>query len=194
MTGTCVIMGNGPSLMEMPKSYLSDYPTYGVNWCPYTPTYYVCVDSHILLEHTDDVRDRIRRADVSYLPEFLRYDLRLHDLYDSSYVRTVSKDTKDFKEEDFFSGFTVSYVCLKLAYYAGFNEVHLWGVDHSPGWEHYDPSYHALTSDAARHRHNMRVMERHYGLAQRVYKRAGRRILNFSLPSKLDGIFERGEI
>lgn len=189
---TAIIMGNGPSLMEMPKSYLHEYPTYGVNWCPYMPTYYVCVDSHILTEHSDDVWTRIQWADMSYLPESLKKDKRVQHLYDPKRVRTISKDTKDFKAEDFFSGFTVAYVCLKLAYYQGFDEVHLWGVDHSPDWEHYNPDYHPLTSDPARHRHNMRVMERHYGLAQRVYNMAGRRILNFSRPSSLDRIFERG--
>ena len=36
-------------------------------------------------------------------------------------------------------------------------------------------------------------MEWHYALAARVYKAAGRRIINHSNPSRLDAIFERAE-
>jgi hypothetical protein len=36
-------------------------------------------------------------------------------------------------------------------------------------------------------------MEYHFKLAEDVYKKDGRRIVNFSLPSELDELFVRGE-
>ncbi|MCZ2122249.1 MAG: hypothetical protein LC108_08305, partial [Anaerolineales bacterium] len=83
----------------------------------------------------------------------------------------------------------VTYVCLKLAYYMGFETVHLYGVDHSPDWSHYRADY--PRGDMLRRRARMAEMEYHYRLAQKVYNQAGKRIINHSHPSKLDAIFER---
>ena len=101
----------------------------------------------------------------------------------------VRKDTQVFSKERYFSGMIVTYVALKLAYYFGFETVHLWGVDHSPIWDHYRADY--PPGDVARRAALMEEMEYHYALAAKVYNHAGRRIINHSHPSNLDAIFER---
>jgi len=110
-------------------------------------------------------------------------------LYELPQVRLLTKDTKAFKAERFFSGMTVVYVALKMAYYLGFETVHLWGVDHSLEWAHYRDNYPA--GDVIRRGGLMAEMEYHYSLAAKVYNQAGRRIINHSYPSNLDAIFER---
>lgn len=182
----CVIMGNGPSLNEIPVSVLDQIPSFGVNYTPHQPTYFVCVDQTILLDHWKEIYDHAKNAKMAFLSAKMRGS---SELYDLTNVRLISIDTNAFKEEKYFSGMTVVYVCLKVAYYLGFEEVHLWGVDHSADWRHYRDDY--PPGDTDRRQWRMDWMEYHYRLAQKVYNQAGRRIVNYSHPSALDEIFER---
>ena len=182
----CLIFGNGKSLLDVPEFMLNTYPSFGVNYCPHQPNFYVCVDNDILTNHWYEVYDFVQNADFAFLPEKNRGS---SPLYDFPNVCTVKKDIRHFKEERFFSGMTVTYVCLKLAYYLGFETVHLYGVDHSPTWDHYRKDYPPPTNPDRESL--MAEMEYHYALAAKVYNHAGRRIINHSLPSNLDAIFER---
>lgn len=184
----CLILGNGKSLLELPDSMLNTYPSFGVNYCLYQPNFYVCVDHDILTNHYDDIYDFVRSADFAFLPE---KEKGTSPLYELPRVCTVKKDTHNFKAERFFSGMTVTYVCLKLAYYMGFETVHLYGVDHSPTWDHYRADY--PPGDVAHRSALMAEMEYSYRLAAKVYNSAGRRIINHSYRSELDKIFERGK-
>jgi hypothetical protein len=183
MTNAAIICGNGPSALEMPAN--PAVPTFGMNYCPFQPTYYVCVDTDVLLSHWDDIYLLALGAEVAYLSGKHVGSSKLYDLRN---VELVYKDQQAFRAERFMSGLTAAYVALKLAYYAGFDEVHLWGIDHSPGWEHYRPDYPAPAPDIE---YRMAIMREHFQLAAGVYARAGRRIINHSRPSKLDAIFER---
>jgi hypothetical protein len=169
----------------MPDGLEDTMPTFGSNYCGFQPTYYVCVDKDILTNHVDDILPLVMGAKIAYLSAHFEGSSKLYEL---PYVRLVAKDEQSFREEEFMSGFTATYVALKEAYYLGFDEVHLWGVDHSPAWDHFKPDYPRGAPDRAR---RMSVMERHYQLATNIYARAGRRIINHSYPSKLDTIFAR---
>lgn len=182
----CLILGNGKSLLELPESMLNTYPSFGVNYCLYQPNFYVCVDHEILTNHWSEIYDFAFNADFAFLPE---KEKGTSPLYNLPQVRTVKKDTHNFKAERFFSGMTVTYVCLKLAYYLGFETVHLYGVDHSPTWDHYRKDYPPPTNPARESL--MAEMEYSYRLAADVYKKAGRRIINHSHKSALDSIFPR---
>lgn len=182
----CIIMGNGPSLNDMPSDYLTSMPSWGVNYCPHRCTYYVCVDHTILTRHHDKIYPLAKQAKAVYLAQ---KEYGSSNLYELPNVRLVGHDTAAFADEHYFTGLTVVYVALKMAYYAGFEEVHLWGVDHSADWAHYRPDY--PPGDRDRRAWRMAEMEYHYALAQKVYNQAGRVIINHSYPSKLDAIFQR---
>jgi len=184
----CLILGNGKSLLDVPEFMLRTYPSFGVNYCFYQPTFYVCVDHEILTEHSEDIYYFARNADFAFLAAKEKGTSRLYELPN---VRLIAGDKSVFAKEHFFSGMTVTYVCLKLAYYFGFETVHLWGVDHSPTWEHYRGDYPQDKVDSREQR--MAEMIYHYQLAAKVYNKAGRKIINHSYPSKLDAIFERGK-
>lgn len=179
---TCFIIGNGPSFNRVPLNLLESEVTFAMNYCGFQPTYYVCIDSDVLKD-TEKIRPFVENAKMAFLSELINTSM---DNYDN--VVLVGKDQKSFKAEQFMSGFTASYVALKCAYYLGFDDVHLYGVDHSLDWAHYKSDYPKGASDRAR---RMGIMEWHYQLAQNVYSRAGRRIINHSNPSKLDAIFAR---
>ena len=182
----CLILGNGKSLMDVPDIMLDTYPSFGVNYCLYQPNFYVCVDHDILTNHSDEIYRFARDADFAFLADKEKGTSRLYKLPRAC---LVTNDNADFKAERYFSGMTVVYVALKMAYYLGFETVHLWGVDHSPTWDHYRKDYPA--GDVARRAALMAEMEYHYALAAKVYNHAGRRIINHSHPSNLDAIFER---
>jgi len=179
-------MGNGPSLNDMPQETLLNMDSFGVNYCPHSPTYFVCVDTDILLNNWRKIYDTAAGAKIAFL------SLKHEDsspLYELPNVQMVTHDKGAFLGEHYFSGLTVTYVALKCAYYLGYEEIHLWGVDHSADWAHYRPDY--PPGDIDRRAWRMAEMEYHYALAQKVYNQAGRRIINHSRPSKLDAIFER---
>ena len=182
----CLILGNGKSLLEVPEFMLKMYPSFGVNYCLYQPNFYVCVDHEILMNHWSDIYDFALNAEFAFFPE---KEKGTSPLYNLPQACTVKKDTHNFKDERFFSGMTVTYVCLKLAYYMGFETVHLYGVDHSADWAHYRGDYPPPTNPARESL--MDEMQYHYALAAKVYNSAGRRIINHSYPSKLDAIFPR---
>ncbi len=182
----CLILGNGKSLLDVPEFMLNTYPSFGVNYCLHQPNFYVCVDHDLLINHWAEIYHFAEGSDFAFFPA---KEKGTSPLYDLPQACLVIGDKRAFKEERFFSGMTVTYVCLKLAFYMGFETVHLWGVDHSPTWDHYRPGYPA--GDVARRESLMAEMEYHYRLAQKVYNQAGRRIINHSYPSNLDAIFER---
>lgn len=184
----CLVLGNGKSLLELPESMLNTYPSFGVNYCLYQPNFYVCVDHDILINHWDKIYEYAQNADFAFLAA---KEKGTSPLYELPQVCLITHDKSAFKEERFFSGMTVAYVCLKMAYYLGFETVHLYGVDHSPTWDHYRADY--PPGDVARRSALMAEMEYHYALAAKVYNHAGKRIINHSLPSNLDAIFERGK-
>lgn len=183
---TCVIMGNGPSLLDMPADTLQKFDTFGVNYCPHSPAYYVCVDNDILINHHEKIYKLAAGAKLAFLAAKEFGSSRLYDLNNLFLIR---KDETDFKDEHFFSGFTVVYVALKAAFYLGYERVHLWGVDHSPEWDHFRDDY--PKGDIEHRAARMNEMFYHYKLAQRVYAENDRRIVNHSRHSRLDLIFPR---
>jgi len=182
----CLVLGNGKSLMDVPDFMLKTYPSFGVNYCLYQPNFYVCVDHDILVNHQDEIYPFAKNSDFAFIAAKEKRDSPLYELPN---VRLLSRDSKAFKAERYFSGMTVVYVCLKMAFYLGFETVHLWGVDFSKEWDHYRSDYPPPTNPARDAL--MEEMFYHYSLAAKVYNQEGRRIINHSYPSNLDAIFER---
>lgn len=183
---TCVIMGNGPSLLDMPKDNLEKFDTFGVNYALYPPTYYVCVDHDLLVNHHAEIYDLAAGAKQAFLP---LKEFGTSNLYDLKNVTMVKSDREYFKDERFFSGFTVVYVALKAAFYLGYERVHLYGVDFNKEWDHFREDY--PRGDVVHRAARMDEMFHHFKLAQRVYAENDRRIVNHSRHSRLDLIFPR---
>jgi hypothetical protein len=92
-----------------------------------------------------------------------------------------------FPGEKHWTGKTSTYPAIKVAYHMGFSRVLLFGMDHDAKWEHFNGYPQSESDDAARKR-----MRENYAAAEAAFRNDDRIILNFSKPSELDQIFQRG--
>lgn len=133
----CVIMGNGPSLKTMDLGLLEEEITFGLNRIyllypeiNFRPTYLVAVNELVLKQFAEDFRGL-------KAPLFLNWKQRaLFDLQNKQYhFLKVHLGFEDYFSQDLTApistGGTVTFAALQIAYYLGFEEVILIGVDHS---------------------------------------------------------------
>ncbi|MBW2725560.1 MAG: hypothetical protein JRE71_14335 [Deltaproteobacteria bacterium] len=135
----CFILGNGPSLAKMDLRPLAGEWTFGLNriyllfdqmQMGFEPSYYCAANDLVLDQFASDIaalsmpkflnwngRRHFDRADESVL--LLRQALGLSDFFGVDLRRPIC------------SGGTVTYLALQVAYYMGFHQVVLIGVDHS---------------------------------------------------------------
>jgi len=194
---SCIIIGNGPSLDNVPNSFLSSMPSFGSNrgYIKFKPTYYVCTDPL-------DVKKNIDWIKAIKTPKFIqagfRIDYPLNIIYSPSNPgwKTFTPDPTRFM----YDGCTVTYVCLELAYWMGFTTVYLVGVDHRYEWEgprlqtiiweggpdpnHFGDNY--LHEGEKWQPPNLKRMEHSYKLAREAYKKDGRKIINLTENTALD--------
>lgn len=142
----CFIIGNGPSLNKTDFSLLKDEVTFGVNGLFYmtddvgfTPTYYTVEDNHVVYDNLERIKTVGSRA--KFFPE--KYQQVLGDNEDTFYLPVdwffYFKSHKFFEtprfsndiSKEIFVGQTVTYLNMQLAFYMGFTEVYLVGLDFS---------------------------------------------------------------
>jgi len=198
---TCLIIGNGPSLRDVPLGFLKKYPSFGTNRIylmdGFTPTYYCSVNPLVISQFAEDIA-KINAP--KFLPASYCFDDTCLPL-NSSGVVVFSQDASQW----IYEGHTVTFVCMQIAYYMGFKNVLLVGVDHSfqyhgaPNQEmvldgndpnHFHPDYfkgkHWNNPDLVRSEHA-------YKLARAMYEVHGRRIINLT-PGTKEQVFEKGNI
>ena len=193
---TAVVIGNGNSLNDVPRELLEKYPTFGSNHIyvfNFQPTYYVCVDEVMLIFYPKEIYPTVARAEIAFLNgnlfNYSRWETR--KLYDLPNVYKYDERTLKFPNEHWAAGGTVTYVALKMAFGMGFSTILLVGCDRDKEWSHFSDDYPA---DGGRNAYFLRGQEYHLRIAGEVYKEAGRRIVNLSLPSVLDEYYERGKM
>lgn len=154
----CFIIGNGPSLNTHNLSLLKDEYTFGVNSffyktreCGFKPYFYVVEDSLVMKENIEE----IRRFDTHYKffptnykslhPEqpntlFFRMNRGFYEKSSPNFgVPRFSTDASKV----LYCGQSVTYINLQLAYFMGFTEVYLIGMDFS----YVIPESHKRTGD-----------------------------------------------
>ena len=197
MGETAVVIGNGPSLKDVPNTWLDKYPTFGSNriFLKYIPRYYVAVNPLVIAQNKASI-------EMMECVKFLR-----PGIVDSGYPLN-SQPKKEFSYEPhkwIYEGYTVTFVSLQLAFFMGFSTVLLVGVDHrykfdgKPNQEsvmssddpnHFDPEYF---KGQRWNNPDLFQSEVAYGLALVAYTKAGRRIINLTPGSDLN-VFECGSI
>jgi len=131
----CFIIANGPSLKKTDLSFLKDEFTIGMNRIyllfnelGFKPTYYVCSNNLLLEQFTDDI-------DALKMPKFLNWSRKeLFTNENSHFVKHFLSLNDGFSTDiskGTYGGGTVTYFALQLAYYMGFTEVYLVGLDHN---------------------------------------------------------------
>lgn len=193
----CYVIGNGPSLKHEPIDKLLSLPTFGTNrFRLFHPTFYVCVNPLVIEQNKREIADRIHHSIM-----FVRSGMGLPGYQlQKSIQAPFSYNPLEWINE----GYTVTYVCLQLAYWMGFTTVYLVGVDHRYTFDgapnetkvmqgddpnHYDPDYF---KGQKWQNPDLANSEKYYKIARSVFEADGRRIVNLTPNSALD-VFERGE-
>ena len=209
----CVIIGNGPSLDKTPLDKLSKkYITFGSNMIfrkPFTPDYYCIIDELMLKACVDDIAYWYPKTKM-----FLRAEAAMYERYFIDYnpiypivANGFSLDISNFVV----MGGTVTYALLQIAFYMGFDTYFLVGVDHrypatgsKPGIkfvagnndpDHFTPvdgkpyfetgkTFNTPELDGTR---------KTYAMAQELFTKAGKTILNLTPNSALD-VFKKGKL
>jgi len=199
----CFIVGNGPSLNKMDLSLLKHFKKFGLNKIyllfdrvDFHLTYHVAVNPFVISQSHKEICRLDCESFVSYLPSKGLFDDTEHVnyLFTEGGVRWFQEDVTKVTSE----GGTVTYVALQLAYYMGFQEVFLIGVDHNfvcsgkPNEEqylkgkdqnHFDESYF---QGMDWHLPDLESSEMAYCLARYHYTRSGRKIYDATVGGKLD--------
>ncbi|MEA3437149.1 MAG: CmcI family methyltransferase [Thermodesulfobacteriota bacterium] len=197
----CVIIGNGPSLNKMDLSFLKDEITFGMNRIylmfdkySFRPTYYVSVNPLVIEQSVEDIL-KIQA------PKFLALNALpyVQDPRGIAFLKSIGRPSfsKDITN-GLWEGYTVTYVAMQLAYFMGFSEVILIGVDHhfttsgQPNQEvisggndpnHFHPDY--FGKGTRWNLPDLKNSEIAYRLAKQAFDADGRRIIDATADGKL---------
>jgi hypothetical protein len=199
----CFIIGNGPSLRQTDLSLLKGEPTFGLNRIyllfpelGFQTTYLVSVNDLVLEQCADEM---ITLSMLKFITWRARHWLRRDP--DTIFLDSDYTGPEDFTKDAsgrIFEGYTVTYVALQLAFYMGFKEVILIGVDHN--FTTRGPANMAVVSDGDDPNHftpnyfgkgfkwqlpDLEGSERAYRLAKEAFESAGRRVLDATVGGKL---------
>lgn len=206
----CVIIGNGPSLNKMDLSFLKNEYTFGMNRIylgfekfSFHPTYHICVNPAMLQQSGPEMLEKVK------CPKFFHFEaiptLKPDD--DVIYLncrKTMSIFHTDPRHGTNF-GSTVTHGALQLAYFMGFQEVILIGVDHyfatkgqphklieSQGDDpnHFDPTY--FGKGYKWQLPDLENSEVAYRAAKYHYESVGRKIIDATLNGHCQ-VFEKVE-
>ena len=199
----CFIIGNGPSLRQTDLSKLKNEQTFGLNRIflafpelGFTTSYLVSVNDLVAKQSADEMKQL-------KLPKFLTWRVRRWFRDDPN---VIFLDTDYTGEENFngdasgrlFEGFTVTYVAMQLAFYMGFQQAILIGVDHN--FVQQGPANQTTVSEGNDPNHfipnyfakgfkwqfaDLEGNERAYRMAREAYTQAGRSIVDATVGGKL---------
>lgn len=137
------IIGNGPSLNKCDLTKLKDEFTFGVNGIylnydnmGFAPYYYVVEDTFVAEDRADEI-NKYKGPQKQFFGNYLGYCIK--DKPDNLWLNVIA-DYRNYEDFPHFSknllrrvwvGGTVTYLCLQIAYYMGFEEIYMIGFDHS---------------------------------------------------------------
>jgi hypothetical protein len=205
----CFIVANGPSLKVTNLELLQNEFSFGLNriylyfdQISFRPTYYATVNELILEQFPDEIAglgmpkflnwNRRSCFDLPGNANFLKSRLVIHDFFQTDITKPLVV------------GATVTFVALQLAYYMGFKEVILVGLDHSyvekglpSGTEtrtaeqdqsHFHPNY--FPKGSRWQLPDLLRSEIDFSLARHAFEADGRRIFDATIGGKCE-IFEK---
>ncbi len=198
----CFIIGNGPSLKQMDLSCLKDEYTFGMNRfylmfpeLGFKTSYFVSINDLVVEQCAAD----LQALDI---PTFISWRGRQwvnprKDLFYLFSTYTGPKFAEDIRGRLWESS-TVTYVAMQIAFYMGFSQVILIGVDHSFATQGKpnttvvsqgdDPNHFAGNYFGKGFRWQLPDLdgsELGYLRAREAYKAAGREILDATVGGKL---------
>lgn len=211
------IIGNGPSLRSMDLTPLENEFTFGLNRIylkfpdmGFATTFLLASEQNVIEQFGADMA----KSDSQVL---LSHRFAKNVTLPAATLTFLSRRSRVFGTDPLFWGFhdgnTITYTAMQMAFYFGFHEVILIGVDHSFKFEgepgavvvsraddpnHFDPSY--FGDGIVWKLPNLPMSEVSYHMARHHYERNGRRILDATVGGQLtvfpkadwEGIVTRG--
>ena len=217
----CFIIGNGSSLNKHDLALLENEFSFGVNSFYYktketgfTPTFYVVEDTSVMKENLQEIKNYY--APFKFFPTIYK---RLHPKDPNTFFFTMNRGFYEKSSPNYcvprfstdatkelFCGQSVTYINLQLAYFMGFSEVYLIGMDFS----YVIPDTHKRTGDVLlsdtddeNHFHKdyfgkgktwkdpkLDRVAMNYRMAKLVFESTGRKVYNATVGGSLE-IFER---
>lgn len=198
----CFILGNGPSLNKMDLEKLNNYYTFGLNKI-YLIFHRVNLNIDFLVSVNPFVIEQsIQEFNSMNIPKFLSYiATKDHKSLDEQTYFLFTNSKLDFTDnilQPVNEGYTVTYVALQLAYYMGFKNVFLIGVDHNykqkgnpnekqiftgEDINHFDPNYFKGKEWQLA---DLEASEIAYAIARFYYERSNRKIYDATVDGKLN--------
>lgn len=198
----CVIIGNGPSLKYMDLSLLKDEVTFGLNRfyllaneIGFLPNYYVIVNKLVIEQCASEINELPSPTFLSWNArdsvDFTSNSIFLHSIPGPTFSTDLS--------EGVWEGATVTYVAMQVAFYLGFQQVVLVGVDHSFATKgaphtivvsegddpnHFDPRY--FGKGFRWQLPDLETSELAYRIAKFKFAEAGREIIDATIGGKLE--------
>jgi len=200
----CFILGNGPSLRNTDLSKLRAEYTFGLNRIyllfpemGYSTSWLVTINQLLLEQCAQEI---LALPTVKFLPWSFRKELpstlpeNTVFFQDSSHRKVFELDAR----KPLWSGATVTFITMQLAYHLGFEQVILVGVDHSfttqgkPHAEvvsqgddpnHFSPDY--FGKGFRWQLPDLETSEFAYKLARQAFESSGRQILDATIGGKL---------
>ncbi|MHC0441180.1 6-hydroxymethylpterin diphosphokinase MptE-like protein [Flavobacterium sp. 3-210] len=212
----CFIIGNGPSLNKLDLTLLKNEITFGVNGIylnkekmGFLPTYYV-IEDYLIAEDRASEINRLR-VETKFVPTYLDYTLNKDEntVNFNAYLNYTDKIFEPNFSDDCLKkvgvGGSVTFMCLQLAYYMGFDEVYMIGFDHNypkvdvansssiivtqdKDDNHFVPNYY--TKGERWHDPNVERMEKGFSVANQSFINNGRKVFNATYGGHLE-VFER---
>lgn len=206
----CVLVANGPSLNKMDLSFLKNEITIGLNKIylgfksfGFYPRYYVAINPTIIeqslavINTLNCVKFIGNRADLSGQKE----NALTYFINTKHPPKRFCKDISQGVHE----GWTVTYAALQIAYYLGFNEVIIIGMDHNYTYTGKPNEAHVLQGDDPNHfctdyfgqgqkwdNPDLEHSEESYRIAREIFEQDGRRIIDATVNGHCQ-IFEKAD-
>jgi hypothetical protein len=204
----CFILGNGPSLKQTDLTKLKNEYTFGMNRIylafdemGFETSYYVSVNDLVIEQCANEILELKIPRFVSWRAgkRWLTQQENLFFLY-TTY--TEPKFAKDIRNRLWESA-TVTYVALQIAFFMGFDEVILIGVDHNFETKGKANTTIISQGDDPNHFHagyfgkgfrwqlpDLEMSEVGYRMAKEAFEQDGRKVLDATIGGKLT-IFEK---
>jgi len=204
----CFIIGNGPSLAKMDLSFLKDEYSFGLNRIyllfnklNFTTTFLVSVNNNVIKQFAKD----FEKLDCD---KFFSWRNRKKIVPSKNTYFIRSRIFPGFSKNPAYGaweGSTVTFVAMQLAYYMGFKEVILIGVDHNfkskgkahklvtsrgKDMNHFDPNY--FGKGVKWQLPDLGASEIAYKMARSVFEEDKRKILDATVNGKLK-VFKKVE-
>jgi len=198
----CFIIGNGPSLKDTDLGKLRSEATLGMNRIymlfpelGFQTTYFLSVNDLVVEQCAAEIQALKMPRFVSWRShQWLQPDDDLYFLY-STY--TGPRFATDIRGR-LWEGATVTYMALQVAYFLGFQQAVLIGVDHNFTTQGKPNTTVVSQGDDPNHFHpgyfgkgfrwqlpDLETSERAYTLARETYAAAGREVLDATVGGKL---------